>query len=80
MGILPLKVIVPVTDWKDKYEAAVWMIKIDPDKENNLQKTSSADCFQVRSLSEERLIKKIGRVNEATMKKISKALAKVLKI
>jgi mRNA interferase MazF len=80
LGILPLKVIVPVTDWKDKYEAAVWMIKIDPDKENNLQKTSSADCFQVRSLSEERLIKKIGRVNEATMKKISKALAKVLKI
>jgi len=80
LGILPLKIIVPVTDWKDKYEAAVWMIKIKPDNENNLQKTSSADCFQVRSLSEERLIKKIGRIDETTMKKISKALAKVLKI
>jgi len=80
LGILPLKVIVPVTDWKDKYETAVWMIKIEPDNENNLQKTSSADCFQVRSLSEERLIKKIGRIDETTMKKIARALAKVLKI
>ncbi len=80
LGILPLKVIVPITDWKDRYQAAVWMIKIEPDNSNNLRKTSSADCFQVRSLSKERLIKKIGQVNETTMKKISKALAKVLKI
>jgi mRNA interferase MazF len=80
LGILPLKVIVPITDWKEKYEAAVWMIKIVPDNQNNLQKISSADCFQVRSLSEKRLIKKIGEIDETTMKKISKALAKVLKI
>lgn len=25
LGKLPLKVIVPVTDWKDWYQAAVWM-------------------------------------------------------
>jgi mRNA interferase MazF len=28
LGKLPLKVIVPVTDWKDKYAIAPWMIKI----------------------------------------------------
>lgn len=27
MGRLPLKVIVPVTDWKDNYKIAPWMIK-----------------------------------------------------
>lgn len=80
LGILPLKVIVPITDWKDRYKAAIWMIKLEPDKTNNLKKTSSVDCFQVRSLSETRLIKKIGQVDKTTMKKISKALAKVLKI
>lgn len=80
LGILPLKVIVPITDWKDRYEAAPWMIKIEPDKRNNLNKTSSADCFQVRSISHKRLLKKIGQVNEAAMEMISKALAKVLKI
>ncbi len=80
LGILPLKVIVPITDWKDKFEVAEWMVKIEPDKDNNLKKISSVDCFQVRSLSEERLIKKIGFVDEMIMQKISLALSKVLKI
>jgi mRNA-degrading endonuclease toxin of MazEF toxin-antitoxin module len=40
LGKLPLKIIVPVTEWKEKYEIAQWMIKIEPDKENNL-----ANCF-----------------------------------
>ncbi len=80
LGILPLKVIVPITDWKDKYKVAEWMIKLEPDNRNNLKKTSSADCFQVRSLSEQRMIKKIGDVDEIIMREISIALSKVLKI
>lgn len=80
LGILPLKIIVPITDWKEKYEAAEWMIKIKPDRKNNLNKTSSADCFQIRSLAQERLIKKIGVVDSMTMEKISLALSLVLKI
>jgi len=52
IGRLPLKVIVPLTDWKVRYTAAPWMVKLDPDKKNKLTKASSADCFQVRSLSE----------------------------
>jgi len=80
LGILPLKVIVPIADWKDKFEVAEWMVKIEPGKDNNLKKLSSVDCFQVRSLSEERLIKKIGFVDEMTMRKVSLALSKVLKI
>lgn len=80
LGILPLKVIVPITDWRDRFELAEWMIKIESDENNNLKKTSSADCFQIRSLSEERLIKKIGFVDELIMHQISIALSKVLKI
>ena len=60
LGKLPLKIIVPLTDWKDRYEVAPWMVNIKPDNFNNLLKESAADCFQIRSLSEERLIRKIG--------------------
>jgi mRNA interferase MazF len=60
IGRLPLKIIVPITDWRDKYEIAPWMIKIIPDKSNGLKKISSADCFQVRSVSQERFVKKLG--------------------
>jgi len=34
VGVLPLKVIVPITDWKEHYAVAPWMVRLDPDKEN----------------------------------------------
>lgn len=80
LGKLPLKIIVPLTDWKDRYEIAPWMVKITPDKDNNLSKASSADCFQIRSVAEERLIKRLGSVGINSMHNIRMALASVLNI
>lgn len=36
LGKLPLKIIVPITDWKDKYVVAPWMIRLVPDSNNHL--------------------------------------------
>ncbi len=80
LGKLPLKIIVPLTDWKNHYASAIWMVKIEPDKNNKLSKTSSADCFQVRSLSQERFIKKVGYINNLQLDKIQFGLAQVLSI
>lgn len=80
LGKLPLKIIVPITDWKDKYEIAPWMTKLIPDNENGLTKVSAADSFQIRSLSQERFIKQIGAVNEVNLEEIRIGLAKVLSI
>ncbi len=80
LGKLPLKVIVPITEWKDRYEIAPWMVKIEPDSMNGLSKTSAADCFQIRSISQERLIKKLGDIDRATLQEIKEALGKVLDI
>lgn len=44
-GKLPLKIIVPITDWKDRYNFAPWMVNLIPDIQNGLSKDSSADCF-----------------------------------
>lgn len=80
IGILPLKVIVPITDWKDRYSVAPWMVKIEPNETNGLDKSSVADTFQVRSVSQERFVQKIGIVADETMEEIAKAFAIVLKI
>jgi mRNA interferase MazF len=80
LGKLPLKVIVPITDWKDKYEVAPWMIKIDPNSNNGLTKESSADCFQVRSVSQERFVKKIDSITNKIQDEIKLALSRVLSI
>src|SRR5436190_22699852 len=76
LGKLPLKIIVPITDWKDRYEIAPWMVKIEPDTSNGLSKTSSADCFQIRSLSEDRMIRKLGNIDSNTLDEIKEALSK----
>jgi len=80
IGRLPLKIIVPLTDWKGRYEIAPWMVKITSDRQNKLKKTSAADCFQVRSLSEQRFVKKIGAVTQDTLYQIKDGLAKALSI
>ena len=80
LGKLPLKIIVPITDWKDHYQVAPWMVKLEPNEANGLSKTSAADCFQVRSLSQERLSKKLGIINNSTLQDIKEAIKKVFGI
>jgi mRNA interferase MazF len=80
IGILPLKVIVPITDWKDRYTVAPWLVRLEPDAENGLDKPSAADAFQVRSVAQERFVRRLGRLSDAAMQEITKALAIVLSI
>jgi mRNA interferase MazF len=67
VGILPLKIIIPVTDWKSHYKDVPWIVKLLPDDTNNLSKISGADAFQVRSVSRERFVKKIGKTDKDTI-------------
>lgn len=60
VGKLPLKVIAPLTDYKERYEAVPWMVTLEANQKNGLEKKSTIDLFQVRSVSQKRLVKKIG--------------------
>lgn len=80
LGRLPLKVVVPLTDWKTHYGAAPWMVRIGANPRNKLSKTSAADCFQVRSISEERFVKRLGVVGGNELSNIREGLAAVLSI
>ncbi|MCH7396655.1 type II toxin-antitoxin system PemK/MazF family toxin [Belliella sp. DSM 107340] len=78
LGILPLKVVVPLTDGLKQQQA--WMTKLSPSQKNGLSKTSFADCFQVKSISDKRFVKKIGVLNEEEMAEVKLCLAKVLEL
>ena len=78
IGILPLKVIVPLTEWKQRYASALWMVRIDPDDINGLSKPSAADGLQVRSVSYTRLVKKLGVVPSIQVAQIVQAVVNVL--
>lgn len=80
VGVLPLRVIVPLTDWKPRYQVAAWMVRVTPTSSNGLSKPSAADAFQVRSVSKQRFIRKLGEVDDQTMQKVEQALQAVLAI
>jgi mRNA interferase MazF len=78
IGILPLRVVVPLTEWKDRFATAPWMVRVDCDEQNGLSKTSSADGLQIRSVSEQRLVKRLGNVSDIQIEQIVKAVYNVL--
>jgi mRNA interferase MazF len=80
LGRLPLRVIVPITEWNNDYAVAEWMVKLIPDVANGLSKTSAADCFQIRSVSKTRMVKRMGVVRDDILYSVEIALSKVLKI
>jgi len=80
VGKLPLKVIVPITGWKEHYSIAPWMIKIEPNQKNGLSKISSIDCFQIRSVSQERLMEKIGEITLDEINNVQEGILKILGI
>lgn len=47
IGILPLKIVVPITDWKERYASRPWMVRLEPNANNGLRKISAVDTFQV---------------------------------
>lgn len=78
IGILPLRVIVPLTDWKERYQIAPWMIRIDPEPANGLSKTSAADAFQIHSVSQARFVNRLGRISSDQLREILRAVQTVI--
>ena len=78
VGVLPLKIIVPITEWKERYSSAAWMVRIDPDVQNGLRKSSAADGLQVRSVSHQRLVKRVGILTPVKVAQIVQAILNVL--
>lgn len=78
IGILPLRIIVPIADWKERYSVAPWMIYIDPDPRNGLNKPSAADAFQIRSVAQERFVRLLGNISPGSLTDIIQAIQLVI--
>ena len=78
LGKLPLKIIAPITDWKEQYAGYPWMVKIAPTEQNRLVKVSALDCFQIRSVSVERLTAPVGSAEPEIIGQVQEAVIKVI--
>ena len=78
VGKLAIKLIAPITDWKEYYVGNIWHVRIDPDSINNLTKVSAVDVLQLRGVDIQRFIRKVGEVSTDTMEEIVLAIASVV--
>jgi mRNA interferase MazF len=75
---LPLRIVVPLTDWKSQYSRYPWFVRINPDPSNGLTKDSGADAFQVKSVSESRFVQRLGSLGSQEIDAIAAAIALVV--
>ena len=80
IGMLPLKLVAPLTDFKDRYLRVPWMVVITPDTVNKLQNLQPWTCFRFAGFSEERLIRKIGEITPQELVRGQEALKAVFGI
>jgi len=80
IGILPLKIVVPLIGHKDIHKNKSWLVTIKPSSINNLTKTSTADTLNMRSVSDSRFIKKIGMISQEDYNKLIEAMRIALNI
>jgi mRNA interferase MazF len=78
LGTLPLKVIVPLTPWKDDYASAPWMVRVPPVLNSGLEVAMAADALQVRSVSNARLVSRLGELPGRVLDQVAAAVAVVI--
>ncbi|MEC4895269.1 MAG: type II toxin-antitoxin system PemK/MazF family toxin [Oscillatoria sp. PMC 1051.18] len=73
-GQLPIKLIAPITDWKDYFGRNFWHVRIEANANNGLKKVSAVDTLQLRGIDSQRFIRKLGKVSEEKMAEIILAI------
>ena len=77
-GALPLRIVAPVTGWKAHFSDAAWLVRVEPDPANGLEKASAVDTFQMRSVSESRFVGQLGRLSGDDMRRVEDGAREIL--
>ena len=77
---LKLAIVAPISNWQVYWEENPFFVSLAPDEQNCLEKKSVVDCFQIRSVSHQRFMKKIGGISGHDLDCIKQALALILDV
>jgi mRNA interferase MazF len=77
---LKLAIVAPVTQWKTHWEQNPFFVVLTPDMLNGLEKKSAVDCFQIRAVSHQRFLNRLGIVSQGDLDRIKQSIALILDI
>ncbi|MEM9947397.1 MAG: type II toxin-antitoxin system PemK/MazF family toxin [Cyanobacteria bacterium P01_D01_bin.36] len=75
LGQIGLRIVVPVTSWQEKFGNRPFMVKIVATSKTGLRQASAGNVLQVRSLSTERFVKKLGKATPEILNELLAGLA-----
>ncbi len=78
IGVLPIRLVAPLTEWKDYFDHNVWHVKVIPGSTNGLAKISAVDTLQLRGIDTQRFAQKLGKVSDAIMRSIVEAITAII--
>ncbi len=78
MGKLPIKLVAPITEWKEAFANSAWLVRIDPNSQNGLSKSSAVDLLQMRGMDLPRFVSRMGSLPSESMDEIAGAVAIVV--
>lgn len=68
--VAPIRIIVPLTTWRPDFAGRINKLQISAHDRNGLDADSAADFLQVRSVSTERFIERIGALDAEQVEEI----------
>jgi mRNA interferase MazF len=78
VGVLPVRLVAPITAWSPNKMNRVWLVRIRPTRQNGLTKESCVDTMQVRGMSVERLSRRLGELSRDDIDEVATAVAVVV--
>jgi mRNA interferase MazF len=67
---IPLRIVIPITSWQEKFGDRLFMVKVQASSENKLSQDSAGNVLQIRSISTERFVKQLGRVSNDVLQEL----------
>lgn len=78
VGVLPVKLVVPLTGRKPYHRGLIWLVPVDSTHGTGLDKPSTADVLQLRSVALERFVAHLGQLPAILVDEIAAAIAAVV--
>jgi mRNA interferase MazF len=78
VGTLPIRLVAPLTEWKDSFSGKIWLVKIEADAANGLSKTSAADTLQLRGVDTSRFQMRLRKLPPDVLDAVAAAIVAVV--
>jgi mRNA interferase MazF len=75
---LTLRIVAPITDWKQNYHKSIAKIHLHPTLANGLTKESAADAYQIKTVDLVRFSQRIGKLPQSHVDEVAAAVATII--